>query len=295
MAAVKKTKSLTTDFGSSFNSDNWRSEINASTIITQIDDAAGGIRVNGDVIDTWFKEELSAGDQTTFDGLPASHDSVEALLKDQVENSTKIGESKTDFDGVWIGAQPADKWGYVDYAMPEDYHISGVSVQWKGMFAGDYAWLAVIHPSGTGSPAVQANAGQATIDMGATLAPYYDPASGAAYLEVWDETGADPILKEVRKIVSKAGNVITVDANFANNVLVTWKIRARYNGFSPVRGTDGVEGGLPMLGDSSFIYQNTNHVTSKITAGLVLSARLRTVADVGNRDFVVGVIFRKPW
>lgn len=75
MAATKYTKSITTDFTglvdpyTSPNLDRFTSEIRASSIVTALD----YINMSGDVVDIWFKDVLSSGDQTTLETLCNDH------------------------------------------------------------------------------------------------------------------------------------------------------------------------------------------------------------------------------
>lgn len=90
MAVTKYTKSIATHFSGSFDGDNWKTEIQDSSITIQIDHT---IR-SGDTLDTWFKAELSEAEETTFDALPAAHDSTPTPPVDTVNI---LNEDKT----VW--------------------------------------------------------------------------------------------------------------------------------------------------------------------------------------------------
>ena len=61
-----------------------RREIELSSIVTQIDYVAGGITTPGnDTVTVWFKDPLSTGEKTTFDGsasAPAAHPTVAGSL-----------------------------------------------------------------------------------------------------------------------------------------------------------------------------------------------------------------------
>jgi len=81
MPATKYTYSIASDFpGGSVWVDTLVTEIQVSSIITALDH----IDVTGDVIDVWFKDALSTGDETTLDGdvvgpaggLIAAHDNT---------------------------------------------------------------------------------------------------------------------------------------------------------------------------------------------------------------------------
>jgi len=72
MTATKYTKSITDDFNSSYDGTNWKNEINASSIIIQIDH----IHRSGDVVNTWFKDVLPQAQEDALDALPAAHNST---------------------------------------------------------------------------------------------------------------------------------------------------------------------------------------------------------------------------
>lgn len=70
MASTKYTYSIQNDFPNhAVASDRLLSEIRASAIITAVD----YINTSGDDCDIWFKDALSAGDETILDGLVAIH------------------------------------------------------------------------------------------------------------------------------------------------------------------------------------------------------------------------------
>lgn len=211
-----------------------------------------------------------------------------------VEQTPVIGGPKTDLDG--LGLEVADgKWGYAEYSVPAAMHIQGVWAKWVNAELGDYAWIVLIHPGGTGNPAAEAAAGQKDVDVGAGLIGVYDPAAGAKYIEFWDETGSEPVLKEIAKVASVSGNVVTCAANLAATHPVTEMIRARYDGYSPVRGGSGdILGGLRLLGDSEFMLRNESGMTNAVPAGLILALRVKAaVASRANAlKLVLNFIFR---
>lgn len=201
------------------------------------------------------------------------------------------GGMKSDVDCVILAAT-ASQHKRADYSLGEDYHIQGLQFQWTSCQLGDYAWLVIIHPASQGSPAAEATSGQATVDVGSSLAAYYTPANGASYIEFWN--AADDTIIEVRKIQSISGNVITLASNLSNTHPTTEKIKARFDGFSPVRGADGISGGLTLLGSGREIIRNEVGVTAKISAGLIISVRLICTSAAGSRELGVNFLFRKP-
>jgi hypothetical protein len=298
MAETTYTYSLASDFpDGAINSTKLVAEIAASSIVTALE----RIDTVGDVVDIIFKDALSAGDKTTLDndatgpsgGLIAAHDSTITSIPDIVEINPRTGGSKMDIDGVAVSAA-ADEWNHADYLMPEDLHVQGVHAQWQNTHLGDYAWIVVLHPSSEGAPAAEAASGQAVVDMGPALAPYYDPAAGAKYMEFWDETGGTPVLKEVRKIASRSGDEITLDSNLAETHPVTETVRARFDGFSPVRGTHGIEGGFCLLNAGEMLLRNEIGITNIIPANMLLCVRMKTTSTAGTRELAVSFIFRKP-
>jgi len=73
MPATKYLLSISADFGGSFSSEGWVSEIEGSSISVAIDHSVGGITTHGDSVETWFADVLSSADEQTLNGLPASH------------------------------------------------------------------------------------------------------------------------------------------------------------------------------------------------------------------------------
>jgi hypothetical protein len=124
------------------------------------------------------------------------------------------------------------------------------------------------------------------------LSPYFNPAAGASYLEFWSADGSTII--ECRKIESLSGNVVTLDSDIAVTHVVNEYVKARYDGFSPVRGTHGIDGGYRLLGSGQEMIRNEVAVTNLIAAGLLLCARLICGSETGQRHLGINFIFRKP-
>jgi len=208
-----------------------------------------------------------------------------------VEITPVAGGSKMDVDGVFLSAI-AGAWARADYTMPESLHVQGVYAHWKNCLGGDYAWIVVTHPQ-LATPAVQADAGQADVNVGApALAAVFDPTNGARYLEFWN--AADDTLIEVVKIASVSGSVVTLASNLQETHATDVTLRARFDGFSPVRGTHGLDGGFRLLNSATMLLRNEIGITAILPAGLILSLRLRTSVVVGAREMAVSYIFRKP-
>ena len=98
MAATKYTYSISTDFTGLLSgydvpaTDKLESEIQTSAIVTALD----YINTSGDDCDIWFKDALSAGDETILDGLVAAHDGVPLVSPDNVVLSTPGGVANVD-------------------------------------------------------------------------------------------------------------------------------------------------------------------------------------------------------
>jgi len=244
-----------------------------------------------DAFDVNFDGAISAGDKTTLDGIVAAHDGVPLPVPgpDTVSIEPIIGGQKMDVDGVSFSAA-ADVWHSEVYVMPEPLHVDGLPANWKHCLPGDYAWIVVIHPQ-SASPDVQANSGQTDVTLANSgLADVFDPANGAKYMEFWNGTA----LVEVVKIASRSGAVITLASNLQETHATGITLHARYDGFAPVRGTHGLDGGFRLLNSDSMLLRNEIGITAAIPAGLHLCARLRTTTAAGTRDFTINYIFRKP-
>lgn len=292
--------------GGKVNAGRLREEIAASPIVTALANVAtaGGIIASGvttgGALSITFMAALSAADKTTLDGdaagspkggLLAAHDSSPTLAGTLlVEAQFVIGGMKTDIDGVVLTAA-AGEHKRADYAMPESLYLQGAQVQWRGCQLGDRGWIALIHPSSQGGLATDAALGAVTVDVGA-LAPYYDPLNGARYIEFWSADESQII--EVAKIASVAGSVVTLVSALASAHPMTERIKARFDGFSPVRGGHGLDGGMRVLNDYTMLLRNEAQVTAIIPAGMILSARFIASAAVATRELAVNFIFRKP-
>ena len=295
---TKYTYSLATDFGGSINTATLVDEIHAnSTIVIDLDN--NRIDTNGDVVDIWFKDALPAAEKTELDGdaSPPGTNSVLDLHTstatidppEKMEISVVSGGPKLIVDGVSI-ALTQGKWGRADLTLVESLHLMAVHLRWKNCLDGDYGWLALIHPGGTGSPT-------ATIAVAATTftitgkGAYYTPAGGALCVEFWD---ANDDLIEMALIASVAGDVVTLTAGVVNEHLATGTIRACYGQHTSMRGTSLIDGGLRLLGDGVEQIGSEHSMTDAIPAGLVLGGRFKTSSSPASREFAVNYKMRRP-
>ena len=212
---------------------------------------------------------------------------VEIQATNEFETKPQVGGMKTDADGIEITAG-ASAMAEACYALGEDYHIQGVTLTWQGCKFGDYGWLAVLLPAAEGVLGAQANAAQADVTVAAGKGPYF---AAASYLEIWT---AGSELKEVVKIASVAGDVVTLASNLSATYDATHVAKARVDGFAPVRGTTGLDGGFKLLGAGTVNFENRQGVTEKIPAGTELCLRLFTSVVTGTREAVMNFRFRKP-
>jgi hypothetical protein len=149
MAATKYTYSVSTDFtglSSGYDvpaTDKLESEIQTSAIVIALD----YIATSGDDCDIWFKDALSAGDETILDGLVAAHDGVPLVSPDNVVLSTPGGVANVD---LLLGQARFLRLDNGSFRMNIDGRALGTPVVlWNGTGAGDTGgdWSA----SGTGS------------------------------------------------------------------------------------------------------------------------------------------------
>lgn len=208
----------------------------------------------------------------------------------EVEVAPKTGGLQTMLDGVSLSGD-ASKTHRADYSIPFDLHLQGTMSVWKNFQVGDICHVAIIHPGGQTNLAVAASATDTTVTVGTGQGAYYDPNSGAVTIEFWN--AADDDLLEVVEIDSVSGDVVTLKAGLNNAHGTDEVVRVSYGCFSPVRGADGTDGGVKMLGDGQLNVVNQNQVTDKISAGLHLSSRCKTTATAGVRDLSVNYWFRR--
>jgi hypothetical protein len=103
MAQTKYTYSITADTLNGVYDGKLALEIQSSSILIALDyTASGEVGETSDVLNIYFKDSLSVGDETTLDNLIAAHDGV-ALLKDKaikaIVESQQPFASKTLPDG----------------------------------------------------------------------------------------------------------------------------------------------------------------------------------------------------
>jgi len=93
MAATKYTYSIAEDtLNGAVAASKLATEIGASAIVTAFDH----ISTSGDVLDIWFKDALSAGDETILDGVVAAHDGINTSSNLQDLANQKIIDEPVD-------------------------------------------------------------------------------------------------------------------------------------------------------------------------------------------------------
>lgn len=107
MAATKYTYSISTDFPNhAVATDRLLSEVRASAIVTAVD----YINTSGDDCDIWFKDALSAGDETVLDGIVAAHsgEPLPSTAQQVILTSTSGGAAELSSNRMLVVNFPAD-------------------------------------------------------------------------------------------------------------------------------------------------------------------------------------------
>jgi len=72
-------------------------------------------------------------------------------------------------------------------------------------------------------------------------------------------------------------------------------VKARYGSFSPCRGENLLEGGIPFHCENGvFSLKQVYAVTAIIPPGMIISSRVKTTSDIGTRCVTVSFLFRSP-
>ena len=153
MASVKYTKSISTDFTGLTEADisleALNDELQASSIVTALD----YIERSGDTVDIWFKEALSAGDQTTLTNVVNTHTGVwvdpqefsfsswGAVVTSKTHSSY---EEDTKFKGMLIQASGVDTDTIYDHLITTELYMAGGQYWADGGVIGDYAECSVV-------------------------------------------------------------------------------------------------------------------------------------------------------
>jgi len=302
MATNPLTYSITDDFGGSFNSANFATDIRNP--VNGVERSLSHINTDGDDIEVYF---VGSGDVAQSDvdkiqgasypspigGLIASHDATPAAADPTpVTQTFSVDPHRAKLDGVIIEVG-ASGFGKADYTLPENLHLNEAHVEWSGCFKGDYGYTCLIHPSSEGTLNSSASSGATQVDVGA-LSPYFNPAVGAEHIEFWNSD--EDTLLEVHRIDSVSGNNVVFDGTtLAADRDTSVKVKARFGSFSPIRGTNRIQGGLHFFpGSGKFELRQVYSVTAVIAAGLKLSSRVITTADTGTRTVTVNFLFRLP-
>lgn len=208
----------------------------------------------------------------------------------EVEVAPKQGGLLSMLDGVTFSGD-ASKTHHAEYSVPFDLHLQGTMSLWKNLSLGDVCHVAIIHPGGQTNLASASLVNDTTVTVGTGKGAYYDPTQGAVAIEFWN--AADDALLETVEIDSVAGDAVTLKSALALAHGTDEIVRVSYGCFSPIRGTEGLDGGVKLLGDGSLNIINQNQVTEKIAAGLQFSARCKTTAAAGLREIAVNFWFRR--
>lgn len=302
MATNPLTYSIQDDFGGSFSSVNFSTDIQDPA--NGVERSLSHINTTGDVINVYFvgSSDIAQADvdiiqgasyPSPIGGLIASHDPTpQDAAPIAVYQSFSEDPHRARLDGVLISVG-ASQWGKADYALPENLHLNEAHVQWSGCFAGDYGYTCLIHPDSEGSLAQAASAGANKVDVGAKVS-YFSPSVGAEAIELWNSEETQ--LLEVHKIYSTSGTEVFFNGTtLAADRNTSVKMKARFGSFSPMRGASNLLGGLQFFPSSGlFSLRQTYAVTSILSAGLKLSSRVCTTADAGTRVVTVNFLLRVP-
>lgn len=262
-------------------------EIGNSSIVTALD----YINVVGDSLIIVFKGDLSGPDVTTLNGLVAAHTAQDTTKVPTVKLIQAEGALDFKVDSVEISHADVSEWKRAEMQVPENLYLQGVFAVWKSAQLGDRIFLSVYNQASEGNLAVAAAQDDTVLNLGPSLAPLYDPAVGAKYIDFWKESES-PRLHEVRKIVSRSGNEITIDSGLAAARDGSYTIRSIFGVFTQVRGSAGKDGGFRLLGDNSFTLFNLVGKTSLLSTALGFSVAMYIGAGAGTRELAVNFLFR---
>jgi hypothetical protein len=309
MATHTYTYSLATDFSGLFNSDNLVAEIAASSIVTALE----RIDTTGDVIDVVFKAQPSQADKTTLDGgitqteesppvagsLLVLHNSTPVFIPTPITVQPTVGGEDIVQDGSSI-SQGSSTWSSIEYLLSEDLYLMAALICWENWKSGDYGFAAVTNPGAEKDLTAEATSGQATLELGsAPIAAYYNPAvvGKPVCVEIWSASGGNKVaLIERRWVASVSGSVVTLDTNLTQTHAIGAICLPCYGLYSEVRGTDGTEGGIHLIGNGNATLGNTSQLAKSelVTTGLCFSIRIKTSATAATRSTSVTFLMRRP-
>ena len=206
----------------------------------------------------------------------------------------------------------ADEWDWVEWTLTEPLHMTGANISWEGWKAGDYGYAAIANPAAMHVLDVQANSGQADVDMGTgmeALAAAYNPVNVGApvWVEFWLGDGVAPPstarvkangLIERREVDSVSGTVVTLKENLSDTHLATDTcIMIPLVGlFSTPRGSKNLEGGVYLVGSANDILGSIDRheATEELAAGLCVCLRVSATSEAATRTFAATFQMRRP-
>lgn len=202
-----------------------------------------------------------------------------------------IGSHRAQVDGLSSDLDP-NEWAVLDYMLPAPLHLQVAEANWMECHAGDYMAVVLVHPLGDTTLQAATLVDDTVINVGASKAPYYNPAIGCQWIEFWNSDFTE--LYEMRPVASISGAEVTLTEGVAFAHPTTVNVRAVFNSFVPIRGANNIEAGLRIVGSGSFVVENTHTMTDIIPAGMCIAVKIRTTIGGTKREFGVNFIFREP-
>ena len=227
-------------------------------------------------------------------GQAATHDVTEVSLVPHVGGMEQV----MDGDAVSF---TANQWSWIEWTLTENLHLTGALVSRMDWQVGDYGFAAIANPAGMKDVTVQANAGQADVDLGvAGYAGAYDPAvnnNKPVLMELWSASGGNRVdLIERRWVSSVSGSVVTLAENLTQTHAVGVIVIPVYSIYSVPRGDELLEGGIFMIGsgDSVLGSPDQKEATEEIPAGLCVCLRVKASGVTATRGLAVTFEMRRP-
>lgn len=207
----------------------------------------------------------------------------------------QVGLVHTLFDRVEVTCNAADSMAWSAYSVVDPFYLEGVNIQWHNCEHGDYVHGALLNAAGKADLNADLVISDTEVFLpdNGTINYYHPTAAGATHLEIHSDNDAEILEVIPISSVDIPANKIVLATGVASAYTSGKKLYPRVNGFHPVRGTHGTDGGFGVVGSNTFDYTDKNNLSNLVNAGLLFYMAIQTGSGTGTRSAVMNIIGRQ--
>ena len=201
--------------------------------------------------------------------------------REEVVRKLDEGNRDSVVDGVST-AMILSGWARASFPICCDSHIAFAHSKSFKCLPGDRGQTVLIHPGGRYVLTAGLTEGDTTFEPGEAIAPVYAAVLAKdGYAEFWAGSGeTDDLLARI-KVESVAGPVVTL-ASGVPTIPANGQVVPILRGYSPVRGTNGLEGAAQFVDDQTERLGNDGEVSALVPAGLEVGIRFNAATHASR-------------